>query len=159
MGTPLPSPRPSINWVHLERARYREQGAPSCNASAFFRTNLQTKKPRIIEIKCYKMLHYNESIVVYRVGHLLADLGWVDLDLECSTIMLGKYVASVAADKVVTDTKILDLRARYRYKLAGSFGSVRYKDTMPLRGNGKFCISEPDTDPNWLGSFGSPRYT
>ena len=26
----------------------------------------------------------------YRVGHLLADLGWVDLDLECSTIMLGQ---------------------------------------------------------------------
>ena len=25
---------------------------------------------------------------LYRVGHLLADLGWVDLDLECSTIML-----------------------------------------------------------------------
>ena len=28
--------------------------------------------------------------VQYRVGHLLADLGWVDLDLECSTIMLGQ---------------------------------------------------------------------
>ena len=27
---------------------------------------------------------------LYRVGHLLADLGWVDLDLECSTIMLGQ---------------------------------------------------------------------
>ena len=26
----------------------------------------------------------------YRVGHLLADLGWVDLDLACSTIMLGQ---------------------------------------------------------------------
>ena len=26
----------------------------------------------------------------YRVGHLLADLGWVDLDLECSTILLGQ---------------------------------------------------------------------
>ena len=23
-------------------------------------------------------------------GHLLADLGWFDLDLECSTILLGK---------------------------------------------------------------------
>ena len=27
---------------------------------------------------------------LYRVGHLLAELGWVDLDLECSTIMLGQ---------------------------------------------------------------------
>ena len=26
----------------------------------------------------------------YRVGHLLADLDWVDLDLEYSTIMLGQ---------------------------------------------------------------------
>ena len=26
----------------------------------------------------------------YRVKHLLADLGWVDLDLECSTFMLGQ---------------------------------------------------------------------
>ena len=29
-------------------------------------------------------------ISLYRVGHLLADLGWVYLDLECSTIMLGQ---------------------------------------------------------------------
>ena len=28
--------------------------------------------------------------VMYRVGHLFADLGWVDLDLECFTIMLGQ---------------------------------------------------------------------
>ena len=27
---------------------------------------------------------------LYRVGHLLAELGWVDLDLECSTILLGQ---------------------------------------------------------------------
>ena len=26
-----------------------------------------------------------ESCIVYRVTHLLADLGWVDLDLGCST--------------------------------------------------------------------------
>ena len=26
----------------------------------------------------------------YRVGHLLADLGWVDLDLECSIILPGQ---------------------------------------------------------------------
>ena len=28
--------------------------------------------------------------ILYRVGHLLADLGWVDLDLECSTILPGQ---------------------------------------------------------------------
>ena len=35
----------------------------------------------------------NEAIVypnIYRVGHLLTDLGWVDLDLECSPIMNGQ---------------------------------------------------------------------
>ena len=26
----------------------------------------------------------------YRVTHLVANLGWVDLDLECSTILLGQ---------------------------------------------------------------------
>ena len=31
-----------------------------------------------------------EKTILYRVGHLLADLGWVDLDLKCSTIMLGQ---------------------------------------------------------------------
>ena len=41
----------------------------------------------------------------------------------------------------------------------GSFGSAGYKDTVPLRENGKFCISEPDTEPNCVGSFGSARYT
>ena len=43
--------------------------------------------------------------------------------------------------------------------LVGSFNSARYKDTIPLRENGKFCISEPDTEPNWVGSFGSARYS
>ena len=33
---------------------------------------------------CFSMRH------MYRVGHLLAYLGWVDLDLECSTSMLGQ---------------------------------------------------------------------
>ena len=28
--------------------------------------------------------------VIYRVAHLLANLGWVDFDLECSTILLGQ---------------------------------------------------------------------
>ena len=27
---------------------------------------------------------------MYRDGHLLADLGWVDLDLECSIILPGQ---------------------------------------------------------------------
>ena len=30
---------------------------------------------------------------------------------------------------------------------------------IPLWENGKFCISEPDTEPNWVGSFGSARYS
>ena len=29
-------------------------------------------------------------LCLYRVGHLLADLGWVDLDLECSIILPGQ---------------------------------------------------------------------
>ena len=43
-------------------------------------------------------------------------------------------------------------------KKVGSFGSARYKDTISLRENDKFCISEPDNEPNWVGSFGSARY-
>ena len=27
---------------------------------------------------------------IYRVGHLVVQLGWVDLDLGCSTILLGQ---------------------------------------------------------------------
>ena len=30
---------------------------------------------------------------------------------------------------------------------------------IPLWENGKFCVSEPDAHPNWVGSFGSARYT
>ena len=30
--------------------------------------------------------------------------------------------------------------------------------SLALWENGKFCISEPDSDPNWVGSFGSARY-
>ena len=30
------------------------------------------------------------TLNLYRVGHLLADLGWVDLDLECSIILPGQ---------------------------------------------------------------------
>ena len=30
------------------------------------------------------------SVDLYRVGHLLADQGWVDLDLEYSIVMLGQ---------------------------------------------------------------------
>ena len=61
--------------------------------------------------------------------------------------------------KVATDTKILDLQTTYRYKLAGLCGSLRYKNTKALRRKDKFCISEPDKDPNWLGFFGLPRDT
>ena len=34
---------------------------------------------------------------VYRVSHLVADLGWVDLDLGCSTTLPGHQVATVLA--------------------------------------------------------------
>ena len=27
---------------------------------------------------------------IYRVDHLLTNLGWVDLDLECSNVLLGQ---------------------------------------------------------------------
>ena len=33
----------------------------------------------------------------YRVTLVVEYLGWVDLDLGCSTILLGQYVATVAA--------------------------------------------------------------
>ena len=33
----------------------------------------------------------------YKVGLLIWQLGWVDLDLECSNILLGQLVAPVAA--------------------------------------------------------------
>ena len=31
-----------------------------------------------------------EYVSVYRVRHLVANLGWVDFDLGCSTILLGQ---------------------------------------------------------------------
>ena len=34
--------------------------------------------------------HYLDLDDLYRVTHLLADFGWVDLDFECSTIPLGQ---------------------------------------------------------------------
>ena len=43
----------------------------------------------ILYLECRKRLG-NRAFLMYRVGHLLADLGWVDLDLDCSTIMLGQ---------------------------------------------------------------------
>ena len=35
--------------------------------------------------------------LLYRVGQLLMHLGYVDLDISCSTILLGQQVANVAA--------------------------------------------------------------
>ena len=34
---------------------------------------------------------------IYRGIYLLANLGWVDLDLEFSTTLLGQHVAAIAA--------------------------------------------------------------
>ena len=36
----------------------------------------------------YSTEHFVQG-VVYRVGLVVWQLGWVDLDLECSTILLG----------------------------------------------------------------------
>ena len=35
-----------------------------------------------------RMTTFVRFMIHYRVTHLLADLGWVDLDLGCSTILL-----------------------------------------------------------------------
>ena len=37
---------------------------------------------------CSIYIHF--SLSVYRASHVLEDLGWVDLDLRCSTILLGQ---------------------------------------------------------------------
>ena len=71
----------------------------------------------------------------------------------------GRKSRMVVICKVANDINILDLRTRYRTKLDWFFRFFpiqRYDRTM---GNGKFCISEPHTDPNWVGSFGSARCT
>ena len=35
--------------------------------------------------------------MLYRVILVVSELGWVDLDLRCSTILLGQLVATIAA--------------------------------------------------------------
>ena len=40
----------------------------------------------------------------------------------------------------------------------GGRGSDPLAQKARLRPIQIFCISEPDTDPNWVGSFGSVRY-
>ena len=42
-------------------------------------------QPRIL-VDHVPSMQYN----VYRVAHLVANLGWIDLDLGCSTILLGQ---------------------------------------------------------------------
>ena len=37
-----------------------------------------------------KQVKKSQVIKIYREFHLLANLGWVDLDLGCSTILLGQ---------------------------------------------------------------------
>ena len=39
---------------------------------------------------------------MYRVTLLLVDLGWVDLDLICYTILLGQYADIIAANQLGT---------------------------------------------------------
>ena len=46
----------------------------------------------------YHPSHLSDSDTdLYRVAHLLADLGWVDLDLGYFTTLLGQQIAAVAA--------------------------------------------------------------
>ena len=44
--------------------------------------------------------------------HLLANLGWVDLDLGCSTILLRQKVATVAAHGGTSQTKVNQTQVR-----------------------------------------------
>ena len=41
----------------------------------------------------------------YRVTHLLADLGWVDLDLGCSIVLLGQHRSCRTAQPPVEHPK------------------------------------------------------
>ena len=38
-----------------------------------------------------------DKVPWYRVSHLLANLGWVDVDLGCSITLLGQELSAVAA--------------------------------------------------------------
>ena len=42
------------------------------------------------EIHCTCLNVLNMYSIAYRVTHLVANLGWVDFDLGCSTILLGQ---------------------------------------------------------------------
>ena len=54
--------------------------------------------PRLsLEKLLYPTSNIYTWIILYRVTHLVANLGWVDYDLGCSTILLGQKVATVAA--------------------------------------------------------------
>ena len=58
----------------------------------------------------------------YRLAHLLADLGWVDLDFGCSITLLGQYIDTVAAHQ------------------PGNFSHLSQPNPGP-RGDGPPCIS------------------
>ena len=64
----------------------------------------------------------------YRVGHLLADLGWVDLDLGCSTIMLGavgSYRSGPPAWELVNPTQVCEEMPHPVQSIASFMFSVR----------------------------------
>ena len=45
----------------------------------------------------------------YRVTMVVAHLGWVDLDLRCSIIVLGQYVAMIAANSLSIQPQVGEL--------------------------------------------------
>ena len=49
----------------------------------------------------------------YRVTLVVEYLGWVDLNLECSTILLGQYVTTVAANQPGELSKSKSTQPRY----------------------------------------------
>ena len=50
---------------------------------------------------------------IYRVGLVVWQLGWVDLVLECSTILLGQLIATVAAHQPGELPKSKSTKTRY----------------------------------------------
>ena len=50
---------------------------------------------------------------IYRVALVVKYLGWVDLDFGCSTILLGQYLAAIAAHQPRELLKFRSTQPRY----------------------------------------------
>ena len=57
-------------------------------------------------------MNYNE-LHMYRVIHLLANLGWVYLDLGCSTVLLGQHRSCSTAQRPVEQPKSKSTQPRF----------------------------------------------